>query len=352
MGAFAMAMRHARFSAARYETLAETTVRGTISYVAQTFRENDRPNPTMDDDLQLGRLLSRLYRGLKNKDPNPAQQKALPIGVLREVAKLKFSETQRAIGQLSIGAFFFASRSCEYLKVPQQEKRRTDILKLRCVRFFQNGRLMKHDHPWLHAADVVSITFEWQKKDERMDTVTHRASGDPVLCPVLQWAAAVKRIRAYPGASDSTPVSAAWRNDRIEHITSADMVDALRTAVRAIGEDRLGILAKEIGTHSIRSGAAMAMYLGECPVFVMMMIGRWSSDAFLRYIRKQVEQFSHNVSSRMLRFELHRHISELTPQTHRLDPRQHNHRDNAATRMNIGGNSSQRRQLPAFSVFT
>ena len=139
----------------------------------------------MDDDLQLGRLLSRLYRGLKNKDPNPAQQKALPIGVLREVAKLKFSETQRAIGQLSIGAFFFASRSCKYLKVPQQEKQRMDILKLRCVRFFQNCRLMKHDHPWLHAADVVSITFEWQKKDERMDTVTHRASGDPVLCSVL-----------------------------------------------------------------------------------------------------------------------------------------------------------------------
>ena len=34
----------------------------------------------------------------------------------------------------------------------------------------------------------------------------------------------------------------------------------------------------------------MAMYLGDCPVYSIMMIGRWSSDAFLRYIRKQVEQ--------------------------------------------------------------
>ena len=57
-----------------------------------------------------------------------------------------------------------------------------------------------------------------------------------------------------------------------------------------IGEEILGIKAEEVGTHSIRSGAAMSMYLGECPVYTITMIGRWSSDAFLLYIRKQVEQ--------------------------------------------------------------
>ena len=52
----------------------------------------------------------------------------------------------------------------------------------------------------------------------------------------------------------------------------------------------------------------MGTYLGECPVYVIIMIGRWSSDAVLRYIWKQVEQFSQNVSRRMLRFELRRHV--------------------------------------------
>ena len=184
-----------------------------------------------------------------------------------------------------------------------------------------------------------------------MDTVNHRASGDDVLCPVRQWAQLVQRIRRYPGSSDETPVSAVWRRDRIEHITSSELVTALRGAVAAIGEDVLGIKCSEVGSKSIRSGAAMSMYLGECPVFVIMMIGRWSSDAFLRYIRKQVEQFSHNVSCRMLRFELHRHLSEPTPRTHRLDPRQRNHPDNAETRINIGGNRSQQSRLPAFSIF-
>ena len=45
----------------------------------------------------------------------------------------------------------------------------------------------------------------------------------------------------------------------------------------------------------------MAMYLNEVPVYTIMLIGRWSSDAFLRYIRRQVQQFSAGVSARMIR---------------------------------------------------
>ena len=151
--------------------------------------------------------------------------------------------------------------------------------------------------------------------------VTQLASDHLILCPCRQFAALVKRIRSYPGATDDTPISAVWRNERIEHVTSVEMVAALRDAVVAIGEDVLGFKKEQVGTHSIRSGAAMAMYLGECPVYTIMLIGRWSSDAFLRYIRKQVEQFSHNVSKRMLRFLFHRHIPDVEPTVSHMDPR-------------------------------
>jgi hypothetical protein len=106
-------------------------------------------------------------------------------------------------------------------------------------------------------------------------------------------------------------VSAYMTNGMIEHITSAQVVNALRDVVGAIGEACLRIAKHEVGTHSLRSGAAMAMYLGECPVYTIMRIGRWSSDAFLRYIRKQVMEFSHNVSKKMLRFRHHcRHVPD------------------------------------------
>jgi hypothetical protein len=98
------------------------------------------------------------------------------------------------------------------------------------------------------------------------------------------------------------------------------MVNALEAAVEAVGRDVVNIQAGEISTHSIRSGAAMAMYLGEVPVYTIMMLGRWSSDAFLRYIRKQVEQFSHNVSKKMILHQFHRHVPQVDQTISRHDP--------------------------------
>jgi len=210
---------------------------------------------------------------------------------------------------------------------------------------------MLHSSKNLELSDSVSITFEWQKKDERNDTVTQMASKHAPFCPVWAWAALIKRIWSYPGACPETPVSAVWRGGRIQHITSKEMVKALRSAVISIGEDSLGFKADDVGTHSIRSGSAMAMYLGECPVYTIMMIGRWSSDAFLRYIRKQIEQFSHNVAQRMCRFMFHRHIPQIEPRVSHLDPRQRNHPDNAETRKNVGGNLSRRVQLAPMALF-
>ena len=98
---------------------------------------------------------------------------------------------------------------------------------------------MKHSNPYLEHSDCVSITFEWQKKDERNDTVTQRATRDAPFSPVWIWAALVKRIWSYPGASDDTPVSVIWKDGRIQHVTSEIMINALRAAVIAIGEDAL-----------------------------------------------------------------------------------------------------------------
>ncbi len=61
----------------------------------------------------------------------------------------------------------------------------------------------------------------------------------------------------------------------------------------------MGFTPEQIGLHSARSGAAMAMYLAGVPVYTIMLIGRWSSDAFLLYIRRQVQEFSKNVSKKM-----------------------------------------------------
>jgi hypothetical protein len=147
----------------------------------------------------------------------------------------------------------------------------------------------------------ISIKFEKQKKDERDDTVTQWSTSHALLNPVRSWAAIVKRIRSYPGTDDNTPVSAVWRNNRIEHITSKEIIDAINASAEAIGWDKLGVKKGDFDTHSIRYGGAIAMYLDEITIYTIMLIGHWSSDAFLRYIRKQVNQFMYNIAERMLK---------------------------------------------------
>ena len=74
------------------------------------------------------------------------------------------------------------------------------------------------------------------------------------------------------------------------------MIAAMKDTIVAIGEDVLHIKKSEIGMHSIRLGASMVMFLSNCSVCQIMMIGCWSSGAFLQYICKQVKKFSHNIS--------------------------------------------------------
>jgi hypothetical protein len=291
-------------------------------------------------------------RAYNNADPKEQQQKAIPACVIAEIAKQKLTELQCAILQLTILVFFFATRSCKYVKVQQQEKQQTKILCLQKLRFFKNGWLVNHHNPSLKFANCINITFKLQKKDKKNNTVTHIPSGNVTLCPVRAAAAIVCRIQSYPGANNDTPISAIWQYNRIKHIPSRQIKNVLQDAVLAIGEDTLHIIANKIGTHSIRLGAAMAMFLGGCPVFLIMMIGCWSSNAFLCYIRKQVEEFNHNISHKMITHMFHRHIPNYTsPTVSHLDPRQRNYPENVETQKNIEGDMAQQARLPAFTQF-
>ena len=68
--------------------------------------------------------------------------------------------------------------------------------------------------------------------------------------------------------------------------------------VKFYGKSKLQILKSEVGTHSLRLGSAMTMYLGEIPVYAIQLIGRWKSDSFMKYLRKQIKQFTLGIASK------------------------------------------------------
>ena len=301
LSAFAQTVREALYSNQTYDTLASGTVRYTVDYVAQAIRDDYGYDPRLDIDGRTSPILLQQYKGYKVHDKQVCRQKAIPPRVLLELRKHSQDEENLAVHQLATGAWFFAMRSCEYSSTSSNEERKTKLLCVRNITFRRRGLRLDHSDPNLHQALTVTITFESQKNNESFESITmHRTPpGDP-LCPVQTWAAIVKRILAYDGTDTDTPVNTFLFKGQLKQISSRTILLKLRTAVTIIGEELLGFTASEIGTHSIRSGAAMAMYLDNVPIFTIMLIGRWKSDAFLAYIRKQVEQFSHNVSTRML----------------------------------------------------
>ena len=75
--------------------------------------------------------------------------------------------------------------------------------------------------------------------------------------------------------------------------------NSLRAGTLYFGEERLGLSHKEVGTHSIRSGFAMELYLDKVYPETITIMGRWASSAFLRYIHIQVSALNKGIITLM-----------------------------------------------------
>ena len=199
-------------------------------------------------------------------------------------------------------------RSCKYSKVPDWKDKRTSLLCLRNFRFFKDNKEITNNPSITHTADCVSITFELQKNQEKHETVTQDRNEDSLLCPVKAWAKVFNRVSKYKHSTSNTPINILQKDNKLYQITSKDNINFLRKTVRSMTDIDLGFEPNEIGTHSIRSGGAMAMKLANISDSTIRLIGRWKSDSFLKYIRIQIKQFSSQLSSRMLEHEHFTHI--------------------------------------------
>jgi len=298
IAAFANTVRECTYSRSTkgYDRLVANTCRAAVDAVAKAFTAHNLPDPTAGPNGKLAFLLQRQLRGYKNNDPGTKHQKCLPLEVIQTMVQRDTSSIVLIVfHQLMLLGFFYAMRSCENFKVSGE--RRTHPLRKRNLTFIKNHRIIPHDSPLLEHADALAITFEYQKRDERDETITQQKTDHHLLCPVKIGAKIVRRMQAQ-GASDDTFLYEYIRDSdgKKGHLTGPQALTLLRDFIWTIDYESLGIHPNDIGLHSLRSSAAMAMYLNGVPVYTIMLLGRWSSDAFLRYIRKQVEEFGHDVS--------------------------------------------------------
>jgi hypothetical protein len=104
-----------------------------------------------------------------------------------------------------------------------------------------------------------------------------------------------------PGASGSTTVNTISTDAKIGLLTSTYILNILRNTCYSFGgKATLGFDPQEIGNKLIRSGAAMALFINDISTAKIMILGRWSSDAFLVYIRPQVLELTNIMSHEMI----------------------------------------------------
>ena len=209
------------------------------------------------------------------------------------------------VSELAIVAFFYAMRSCEISFTPAPGQTKSIRLRGIVFRDKSNNEIPHTSQTLAQTAERVTVTFEDQKNGTKMDRRTHQRTPDPVLCPVKTLVSLINRIyRRIPNANDDLTLDSTRLVNRITRITSTMIRNYLRSTCTILGgRATFGFDATELGTKSLRSGAAMSLFLMNHSVHKIMILGRWSSDAFLVYIRPQVLEWTTNMSSDMIRHD-------------------------------------------------
>ena len=133
------------------------------------------------------------------------------------------------------------------------------------------------------------------------------------------------------------------------YISSAEMLSHICHTVDNM--KGLGFSGKDVSTHSIRSSLATALYLARRPVSTIILFGRWCSDVFLLYIRRQVQEFSTGVSADTIPHESFFTIPVME-EADRLDQRSRNNQSFANTPpLNNPNASTAHCQRPAMHVW-
>lgn len=249
--------------------------------------------------------LKLLLTAFATRDPPPNRQAAATPDLLKEMLRSAHGmrEVAEHTADLITGAYFFAMRACEFsrTRVPG----RTKTLTLEHITFRSHSKeTIKTDHPDFHqTVRYVTICFANQKNGNKMERRTQGKTGHDTFCPVRSWARAFQRVlRHFPKAGNNNTICSLrdhHSGKRVE-ISSTGVAELLRKTCRLHGaKNRFGFKPEDLGSRSIRSGAAMSLFMMNHSTERIKILGRWSSDAFLVYIRPQVLEWTNTMAKDM-----------------------------------------------------
>ena len=101
------------------------------------------------------------------------------------------------------------------------------------------------------------------------------------------------------GGSDDSLICDVWANNQWSSVTSTSMVTATRESVRILNLTQNGFDTDLVGSHSLRSGGAMALKPMNYKDSTIRKLGRWKSDTWQMYIHSQIDKLHQGVAAAM-----------------------------------------------------
>jgi hypothetical protein len=205
-------------------------------------------------------------------------------------------DDEQAIGDMIAIAFFFLLRPGEYTGTTTDDA----FFCMQDISFYIGARrldTMPASPAEMHAATSVAYTFTTQKNGKRGEKMIHSRSGNALCCPVCASIRRITHIRLH-GARSTAPIASYYRGSRRIAVKARDVTDTLRSAMTA-NVHRTGVQAHEIGARSLRAGGAMALLCGKVDFDLIRILGRWHSDAMIRYLHMKAQPVTQNFAATM-----------------------------------------------------
>lgn len=296
--------------AGRADKVGAKRVQQALAAIAKAFQLAGKPSPTFcDQGNQIyWPALQQQVECYRREDPPPQPKLAVPITVPHHLVMegLNFPTPKRqAVADLICVAFYYLLRVGEYTYSPPKQRRRTQRFRIKDVMFRRaDHSIIPNTAPLheLYQAHYATLTISNQKHGRRGQCIHNECTGH-TTSPVKALARRVAHIMAHT-SNHNTTLSTYYNmpHSPPSQVLPGHINKAIQQAVASMGLQAYGFTSKNVSSHSLRSGGAMAMKLNGIDTVTIKKHGRWSSETFMTYIHTQIGALMAGVSAKMANY--------------------------------------------------
>jgi hypothetical protein len=255
----------------------------------------------------------------RRQDPTSKPQLAVPVALTELLlnqhrANPHHCPHRAAVADLTNIAFYYLLRVGEYTK-PRSTLTNTIPFRVMDVTFrHSNGRLIPNTAPLatLLTATEATIRLPNQKNGIKSQCIHQECTGS-THSPIKSLARRVHDILSHHGPPTAGIFSYHHPfSTTLLEVSAAHINTSIKKVAQDLGLYQLGYTSKDVSSHSLRAGGAMAMHLNGIDTNTIKKMGRWRSDTFLMYIHEQISAFATGVSLKMSTDIPFRHIAGPT----------------------------------------